>query len=65
MNEELNAPGLDIIVPDITKACPCSSPGQPNQLQGLIRLSRDSSAFDRTDTLFQIVRGSPNRLAAE
>jgi hypothetical protein len=22
MNEELNAPGLDIIVPDISKACP-------------------------------------------
>ena len=27
MNDELAAPGLDIIVPDITKACPMSAPG--------------------------------------
>jgi len=26
MNEELNAPGLDIIVPDISKACPMFFP---------------------------------------
>ena len=26
MNEELNAPGLDVIVPDITKACPMFFP---------------------------------------
>jgi hypothetical protein len=43
MNNELAAPGLDIIVPDITKACPMFFPWSSQSARSDIRSSGGSS----------------------
>ena len=43
MNDELIAPGLDIIVPDITKACPMFFPWSTQSARSATRSSGGSS----------------------
>jgi hypothetical protein len=43
MNNELAAPGLDIIVPDITKACPMFFPWSSHSARSATRSSGGSS----------------------
>ena len=43
MNNELAAPGLDIIVPDITKACPMFFPWSSQSARSATRSSGGSS----------------------
>ena len=43
MNDELVAPGLDIIVPDITKACPMFFPWSSQSARSATRSSGGSS----------------------
>ena len=43
MNDELAAPGLDIIVPDITKACPMFFPWSSQSARSATRSSGGSS----------------------